>query len=459
MSLKTQAKTLQSIGYRNSGQDSMLAHITPKEAGLLKMFGGSGRIDPQTGLPHFDEGASGGDGNGGNSGSSGWGGEPGGDRGDGGIGASGPGNSSGDGGNMGPPGDLSNDFMGPPEGLAGDSWSGGLEGTYGDQFGDYDMPTTPQTPGWASQSVDPGSDYSNEGVNYSGPTGLNPSTEGIFGNISSEPDYLARVLKYITSVGKSKALAAVSQAVPGIGMALPAAMAAVNATPDTPVGQQVAGAVVDTIAAPVLGPIQAVKALANVFGANLNMQTPGSGLAHANLDYKGLGPGESGYGTSTTGQTGTGGSMFDQAMGLAGGLGGLYSMYRQNSDNSTYMNGLSGMYGQGSPYATALRQQLSRRDAASGRRSQYGPREVELQAKLAQMQAGLAPSMMQGRQNNFGNSMQMFQQLGAMNKAGLFDGLKGLFSGGSGGFEMPQTAWGDSSLTPTDNSFSDGWDW
>jgi len=41
---------LQSQG-RNG--DTMLAHITPEEAQLLKAFGGSGSINPQTGLPEF----------------------------------------------------------------------------------------------------------------------------------------------------------------------------------------------------------------------------------------------------------------------------------------------------------------------------------------------------------------------------------------------------------------------
>jgi len=436
MSLKTQAKTLQTIGYRNSGQDSMLAHITPKEAGLLKMFGGSGRIDPLTGLRHFDMGGDGPE-------------NPGGDGGgDGGLGDAG---GFGTGGNPGDGSDGGYGWGGFGGETGDDGWgNSGFSGDVG--AGDFTA---------LDLAFDPGSDYSNEGVNYSGPTGLNPSTEGIFGNISSEPDYLARVLKYITSVGKSKALAAASQAVPGIGMALPAAMAAVNATPDTPVGQQVAGAMIDTIAAPVVGPIQAVKALANVFGANLNMQTPGSSLAHADLDYKGLGPGESGFGNSTTGQTGTGGNMFDQAMGLAGGLGGLYSMYSQNQGANKYVNSLQSMYGQQSPYAQQLRQQLARKDAAAGRRSQYGPREVELQARLAQLQSQLAPSIMQGQQNQFGNGMRMFQQLGAMNKAGLFDGLKGLFSTQQSPFTMPDTAFSNPSLAPVDTSFSDqsGMNW
>jgi hypothetical protein len=33
----------------------MLAHITPKEAALLKRRGGSGTINPDTGLPEFED--------------------------------------------------------------------------------------------------------------------------------------------------------------------------------------------------------------------------------------------------------------------------------------------------------------------------------------------------------------------------------------------------------------------
>lgn len=48
------ASTLQAIGADGSS-DTVLAHITPKEAALLKARGGSGRIDPNTGLPHFED--------------------------------------------------------------------------------------------------------------------------------------------------------------------------------------------------------------------------------------------------------------------------------------------------------------------------------------------------------------------------------------------------------------------
>jgi hypothetical protein len=50
MPLKTLAKVLASKGRRG---DTMLAHITPKEAKKLKKEGGAGTTNPETGLPEF----------------------------------------------------------------------------------------------------------------------------------------------------------------------------------------------------------------------------------------------------------------------------------------------------------------------------------------------------------------------------------------------------------------------
>ena len=41
---------------KGKGNDSILAHINPREAALLKRHGGSGDINPDTGLPMFDDG-------------------------------------------------------------------------------------------------------------------------------------------------------------------------------------------------------------------------------------------------------------------------------------------------------------------------------------------------------------------------------------------------------------------
>lgn len=51
--LKGLAQILQSLGRKG---DKILAHITPEEAEMLKEEGGSGAINPNTGLPEFDDG-------------------------------------------------------------------------------------------------------------------------------------------------------------------------------------------------------------------------------------------------------------------------------------------------------------------------------------------------------------------------------------------------------------------
>lgn len=51
VSLKEDAKRVRAAGI---GGDTVLAHITPSEAALLKSMGGSGRINPRTGLPMFE---------------------------------------------------------------------------------------------------------------------------------------------------------------------------------------------------------------------------------------------------------------------------------------------------------------------------------------------------------------------------------------------------------------------
>ena len=47
--------------FAGRGGDTLLAHITPREAAILKALGGSGNINPRTGLPMFSDADSGGD--------------------------------------------------------------------------------------------------------------------------------------------------------------------------------------------------------------------------------------------------------------------------------------------------------------------------------------------------------------------------------------------------------------
>ena len=50
--MRKMAMALQSQG---RGKDKYLAHINPKEARMLKAMGGSGKINPRTGLMEFQE--------------------------------------------------------------------------------------------------------------------------------------------------------------------------------------------------------------------------------------------------------------------------------------------------------------------------------------------------------------------------------------------------------------------
>ena len=60
-------------------------------------------------------------------------------------------------------------------------------------------------------------------------------------------------------------------------------------------------------------------------------------------------------------------------------------------------------------YEGNLRRQLERRDAASGRRSNYAGRETQLQASLAELDSRNMPAMMALNNSQFGGLANMFQ--------------------------------------------------
>jgi hypothetical protein len=49
------AQLAEMIRRMGRGDDKILAHITPEEAAMLKEQGGSGTVNPLTGLPEFQE--------------------------------------------------------------------------------------------------------------------------------------------------------------------------------------------------------------------------------------------------------------------------------------------------------------------------------------------------------------------------------------------------------------------
>ena len=165
------------------------------------------------------------------------------------------------------------------------------------------------------------------------------------------------------------------------------------------------------------------------------------------------------------GNNGQGGNDGFDWVGAATGLAGLYQgnqahdaldkqrqalqssqdMARQQYQN---MPTLDSMYGPNSPYAQQMRQTLARQDAKAGRNSQYGPREAQYQAHMADKGAQYASSQAQAA-SHYNNAIQgssaeaakaaqaqqqiRAQQLGSLSnyarKSGLFNGLGSLFGG------------------------------
>lgn len=118
---------------------------------------------------------------------------------------------------------------------------------------------------------------------------------------------------------------------------------------------------------------------------------------------------------------------------MAGSLLGMYQAYQQKKKYGQLAGNLSSMYGPNSPYAQQLQQQLMRRDAAAGRRSQYGPREVELQARLADVNSRMAPTLQslygaQGQQGNalLNNGLRFGQQSGLLGSLGSYVGQQAM---------------------------------
>lgn len=141
-----------------------------------------------------------------------------------------------------------------------------------------------------------------------------------------------------------------------------------------------------------------------------------------------------------TGSGGSGSSSGGTGGGLGGLLGGngdigglirsLYDLYanKKASDQiSPALDKLNHLYEVGTPEANQLQKELDARDAAAGRRSQYGTRAVELRAKLADSQARLLSSP------GYLNLNQAYAQNSTGGIAGLLAQLTGGGSGGSSG--------------------------
>jgi len=156
---------------------------------------------------------------------------------------------------------------------------------------------------------------------------------------------------------------------------------------------------------------------------------------------------------------------------LMAGLGSLYLSQKAKNAANTQINNLNSLYSPNSPYAQQMQQALDRQDAAAGRRSQYGTRQVELQAKLAQLNSANAPMLNQLQQQKrgidfgqLGSLYTMGKNFGAFNPS-TYQGLGNLYGGQqaqvptNGAYDMSgQTFNNPSAYTAPQQQDSDNYD-
>jgi len=149
--------------------------------------------------------------------------------------------------------------------------------------------------------------------------------------------------------------------------------------------------------------------------------TTGGGTVTGGGTGGGFPPGSLGGGGTGTGTTDTN---------WAGLAAGLYDMYAKNKMADAWQaqldkvnKGIEGLYAPGSPEYQALWQDMSRKDAAAGRNSQYGVRAVDLAGKIAPIKTnamvqslGPTTTMMQNQlSNQYGGLNSLFYGAGSNN--------------------------------------------
>lgn len=303
---------------------------------------------------------------------------------------------------------------------------------------------------------DLGKDYSdtggNSGYTYNpflldSGTGPGSNNEGAYGsplnnegpNSGSNDTFLSSLWKRFQNYGMGRGVQRLAQNSPGVSLLANPAIAAAQAPEGqgaNAAGKAIGSSAINT-AAYAIPPLGILNSLFGMFTGNT--------LGSYAMNHAGTSSDPSKYDNS--GRGGSSSRMDDVLTGLAG----MYANNRSNNILKDQQNSLSGMYGQNSPFSQALRSQLERRDAAGGRRSQYGPREVELQAHLAQLASRNAPTIANLGQQRNQNNMQNLNSLMYLGRnSGMFkdfgDTLSGLWNtnnpnqpGGSGwGMDLGQ---------------------
>jgi hypothetical protein len=144
------------------------------------------------------------------------------------------------------------------------------------------------------------------------------------------------------------------------------------------------------------------------------------------------GGGGGGNGSNMTQGNGTGGGG---AGGLAPWLIGLNDAYQQNNAGDKmlqWMNGqqakVDNLYNPGTAEYNALWDEMSRKDAAAGRNSQYGPRSVDLAGRIAQIKADNTTRMTTGLARGYSDALT--QKANGLSIPGIASILGGQSQGG-----------------------------
>jgi hypothetical protein len=143
--------------------------------------------------------------------------------------------------------------------------------------------------------------------------------------------------------------------------------------------------------------------------------------------------GGGGSSSSSNGSSGNGGFSLGDILGLvAGGVdankqGEAAKKMKEWMDQRQAM--VDNLYAPGSPEYNALWEEMSRKDAAAGRNSQYGPRSVDLAAKIAQIKADQNVRMTTGLSRAYAEALNQ----DASKYGGLSAAAQKLLTGNGGG--------------------------
>lgn len=166
---------------------------------------------------------------------------------------------------------------------------------------------------------------------------------------------------------------------------------------------------------------QAGSTLGSVVGGAINPALSGVGGAIGGQMAQGAAAKAEGQYGQAAGPVGSQGSSSAMDYGALGaGLGQIWNRYGAAKEYGNQGKQLASLYGPDSAYAQQMRQSLARQDAARGRRSQVGTREVELQARLADLASRNAPQLQQLTKAKSDEKNKMYTDLYSFGR-GLYD--------------------------------------